>query len=74
MSQYGNSGVDRREGNTSGRRWDEPAPISFYGSREYWSGREAKANELIARGGDSAEVGRASWRNIAAATVRKPKN
>jgi hypothetical protein len=73
VSQYGNAGLDRREGGSSGRREYDPPQPAPYGSRKYWSEREAKANELIAQGGTSAEVGRASWRNITRATGRKPK-
>jgi hypothetical protein len=73
MSQYGNAGNDRREGNSGGRRDYDPSLPAAYGTKRYWQEREAKANELIARGGTSAEVGRASWRNITKSTGRKPK-
>lgn len=63
MADYGNTGADRRTGETR-RRVDPPAP---HGTPEYWAYRERKANDLIRQGGDSTKAGEASLREIRSA-------
>lgn len=72
MSEHGNAGLDRREGAGGGRRgYDLPAP---HGSDRYWRERKATAERMIAEGGDSARLGRASLRQIASAMRRRGKS
>lgn len=61
MSQYGNAGLDRREGNSGRRAYDPPAAC---GSRTWYAERLETASRLMKGNATDKALGRSIMRSL----------